>query len=144
MELQNAELDRDLEKTRSLVKRLTDENRLQQNQVFKKRHSSFSHSIFKIEKFHASFLKIDTEKMELEETVRSLKKRVDSTVGTVTSEKKGSEESNAMNQKVHEMNQKLIAQMTQMNDALNFCQKEKDEIIAKSEKVRARFVFEFR
>ncbi|CBY39270.1 unnamed protein product, partial [Oikopleura dioica] len=99
MELQNAELDRDLEKTRSLVKRLTDENRLQQNQI---------------EKFHASFLKIDTEKMELEETVRSLKKRVDSTVGTVTSEKKGSEESNAMNQKVHEMNQKLIAQMTQM------------------------------
>ena len=72
--------------------------------------------------------------MELEETVRSLKKRVDSTTGT--DEKKGAEESNAMNQKVHEMNQKLIKQMTQMNDALNYCQKEKDEIIAKSEKVR--------
>merc|ERR1712037_271268 len=48
---------------------------------------------------------------------------------------KGAEESNAMNQKVHEMNQKLIKQMTQMNDALNYCQKEKDEIIAKSEKL---------
>jgi hypothetical protein len=37
MELHNAELDRDLEKTRSLVKRLTDENKLQQNQVTQKR-----------------------------------------------------------------------------------------------------------
>lgn len=118
MELQNAELDRDLEKTRSLVKRLTDENKLQQNQI---------------EKFQARFLKIDTEKMELEETVRNLKKRVDSATGT--GEKKGPEETNVMNQKVHEMNQKLIKQMTQMNDALNYCQKEKEEIIAKSEKL---------
>ena len=95
--------------------------------------------VFKIEKFQASFLKIDTEKMELEETVRNLKKRVD--IASGTDEKKGPEETNVMNQKVHEMNQKLIKQMTQMNDALNYCQKEKDEIIAKSEKVGASFSF---
>ena len=77
--------------------------------------------------------------MELEETVRGLKKRVDSSTSSPDVEKK-TEENSAMSAKVHEMNQKLIKQMTQMNEALNYCQKEKDEIIEKSEKV---FKFSF-
>merc|ERR1712226_815267 len=120
IQLQNSQLERDLEKSKILVNKLRGENTLQGTQI---------------ENLNEKFLLIDTSKMEAEEKIKALQKKIDSQMDKQESEPKRTEPQSAIESKMHELNKKLVEQMTVMKSALDDTRKEKEEILIKSDKL---------
>merc|ERR1712226_1448637 len=120
IQLQTPQLEHDLEKSKILVNKLRGENTLQGTQI---------------ENLNEKFLLIDTSKMEAEEKIKALQKKIDSQMDKQESEPKRTEPQSAIESKMHELNKKLVEQMTVMKSALDDTRKEKEEILIKSDKL---------